>query len=321
VNTQVSVVYSTFRAQPHFDWFADGLAAQLGDDHVEVVVVDGSGVDRADELAAVVDGRFPLRWVPAKPTVMNGPHRRTSRDLHAPSSARNSGLVAASQPYVVFVDDCAVPAPTWWTAVREASRQHYVVGGSYEKRRAMVVRDGQVVAGDPAGRDIRWETGRDDRVVAIPASHLFGCAIGAPRAALIELNGFDEICDGTGGEDCQLGLRLEHAGHRLFYDRSMHTIEADDVYSAVGQTRSRVDPVIDEATYMARLAEHGVRRRSTTGPFDAGHLVLDLVLGTRAVASLGNHYDVAELTVDDLDATAATLPERYWLDGRPWSEL
>jgi hypothetical protein len=72
---------------------------------------------------------------------------------------------------------------------------------------------------------------------------------------------------------------------------------------------------------MARLAEHGVRRRSTTGPFDAGHLVLDLVLGMRAVASLGNHYDVAELTVDDLDATAATLPERYWLDGRPWNEL
>lgn len=321
MNTQVSVVYSTFRAEPRFDWFADGLAAQLGDDHVEVVVVDGSGVDRADELAAIVDGRFPLVWVPAKPTVMNGPHRRTSRDLHAASSARNTGLVAASQPYVVFVDDCAALAPTWWSAVREASRHHYVVGGSYEKRRSMEVRGGTVVAGDPSARDVRWDSGRDDRVVPIPASHLFGCTLGAPREAMVELNGFDEICDGTGGEDCQLGLRLEHAGYRLFYDRSMHTIEADDVYTSEGQTRRRIDPVLAEQAYMAHLAAHGVRHRSTTGRLDAGHLVLDLVLGTRATVSLGNHFDVAELTVEGLDATAATLPERYWFDGRPWSEL
>lgn len=321
MNTQVSVVYSTFRDEPGFEWFASGLARQLGDDHVEVIVVDGSGLDRAEELRSAAGGAFDVVRVPAKPTVMNGPHRRTSRDLHAASSARNTGLVAASQPYVVFVDDCSVPGPRWWESVREASRQHYVVGGSYEKRSGMVVEDGRLTAGTTTGRDVRWDDGDDRMVVPIPASHLFGCTIGAPREALVEVNGFDEICDGTGGEDCQLGLRLEHAGHRLFYDRSMMTVESEDLHAGRGQSVGRVDPRTTPEAYMALLARHGVDRRATTGGHDASHLVLDLVLGLRSAASLGNHYDLAALTVEDLDGTADDLPERYWFDGRPFDEL
>ena len=45
-----SIVYSTCRAEPAFEWFADSLAPQLGDgDDSEVIVVDGAySVERGE---------------------------------------------------------------------------------------------------------------------------------------------------------------------------------------------------------------------------------------------------------------------------------
>jgi hypothetical protein len=71
--------------------------------------------------------------------------------------------------------------------------------------------------------------------------------------------------------------------------------------------------------YMARLAELGVMWRSTEGNWDASHKALDLFYGTRDPVSLENYNDITRLRPDDRHATAATLPERYWFDGRPWS--
>lgn len=138
---------------------------------------------------------------------------------------------------------------------------------------------------------------------------------------MIEVGGFDELSDGCGGEDYQLGLRLEHGGHPLFYSRSMLTVESEEHHRGDGQVFHRVDPDVDEAAYMARLADFGVEHRSTAGRFDASHMVLDLVLGRRATVSLGNHYRVADLTKADLPGTAATLPATYWFDGRALADL
>ena len=324
MNTAVSVIYSTHRRDPAFAWFADGLARQLGDDHVEVVVVDGCpGPDRADEFSAAVAGRFSLAYVRAKPTVFNGPHRRVSQDMHAASSARNTGIVVATQPYIVFADDCAVPMPGWWDEVREASRHHYVVAGSYQKHWEMEVVDGRLESSrsDPAGLDVRWSSGVDDRVVPIPGAHLFGCSVGAPRELLIDLNGYDELCDGLGGEDYQLGMRLEIAGQRMFYSRRMLTIESQERHVGPGQQVLRLDHELDEAAYLERLSSFGVTGRSTDGRCDASHMVIDLVLGLGTAASLGNHVELGDLGSDDLEATAATLPTAYWFDGRPFGEM
>jgi glycosyltransferase involved in cell wall biosynthesis len=318
VHPGVSIVYSTYRRDPAFHWFVDGLARQLGDDTVEFVVVDGCpGPPREAEFAAAIAGRFELRYAVAKPSVFNGPHRRVPRPMHAASNARNTGIVAATQPYVVFVDDCSVPMPGWWAEVREGARHHYVVAGAYQKHFEMRVVDGILESSraDLAGLDARWETGDDRRVVPTFGSHLFGCSLGVPRQLLLDVDGYDELCDGLGGEDYQFGVRLELLGERLFYSRSMLTIESQELHAGTGQQLLRVDMSLDEPEYLRRLGEWGVTARSTDGRCDASHMMLDLVYGLRATESLGNHVRLADLTIDDLEATAATLPTTYWFNG------
>jgi len=51
----------------------------------------------------------------------------------------------------------------------------------------------------------------------------------------VELNGYDELCDPVGGEDYQLGLRIEFAGVPIFYCRAMLAVE---VRSCTGSRRS-----------------------------------------------------------------------------------
>lgn len=320
----VSIVYSTYRRDPAFGWFADGLARQLGDDEVELVVVDGSpGPGRREQFEAAVGGRYSFRYGPAKPTVFNGPHQRVPEALHAASSARNTGVVLATRPYVVFVDDCSVPMPGWWAEVKEAARHHYVVAGTYQKHWAMEVVEGELVSSRSleSGRDIRWELGHDHRVVPMPGSHLFGCSVGLPRRLLCEVNGYDELCDGMGGEDYQLGVRLELAGEPLFFSRRMLTVESEEHHRGAGQQLVRRDFELPESEYRARLAAWGVADRATDGKWDGSHMVLDLVYGLRATGSLGNHYQLGELGPHDLEGTAATLPATYWFDGRAFEEL
>jgi hypothetical protein len=318
----VSIVYATHRRDPRFDWFADSLAGQLDGSGVEVVVVDGHWDEqRAAAFEATVAGRFEVRVVAPKPTVWNGPFRRASVDHHAPANGRNTGIVHARAPYVVCTDDCAVLGPAWWAEVRAAARHGYVVGGAYEKRSELVVEHGRVVRdAEQSGRDARWDMGDDQRVVPIAGGQLFGCTIGAPRELWLDVNGFDELCDANGGEDCQLGLRLELAGSPIFYSRRLLSLESDALHAA-GTPLVRIDPLLSPEAYDAHLARFGLRTRVVDGPLDVSHLVLDLTLGTRSPRSLGNHFELAALRPGDLPGTAAGLPETYWADGRPLREL
>jgi hypothetical protein len=320
----ISIVYATGREEPAFEWFVDGLARQVAErDEVDIVMVDAFHDDaRTARFTAAIAERFPFRHVPPKPTPYQGPHRRTAVDCFAAASARNTGLVYARAPYVVFADDCAVPMPTWWQAVRRAAQAGDVVAGAYQKRWDMRVVDGVMIESrlEPSGIDSRWALGNDKRPVRIAGGQLYGASFGVPRELLMSINGLDEICDLIGGEDYQLGMRLAYAGARIVYDRRMFTVESEEL-SRAGKVYARRGRELSPDAYAERLAAFGVGQRSTAGAFDNSHMVLDIVYGTESWASHGNYYWLADLTPDGLADTVRRFPAAYWFDGCAYADL
>jgi GT2 family glycosyltransferase len=322
-DVELSVVYVTHRREPRFAWFADALAAQLGGEDMEVIVVDGlHSAERRERFIRAAKGRFPLSHVSAKPTPYNGSRRATRHEYFAPANARNTGIVHAQRPFILFVDDVSLPTPGWWRAAARAARDGYVVAGAYQKHRQMVVRDGILIGSrlDGDGLDPRWQLGSDEQTVVIGGGALYGCSLGAPRELLLELNGFDEICDAIGGEDGQLGYRLEYSGVPIYYDRRMLTIESVEDH-AQEPVLERLRQVAHPAVYMARLREFGVDERARPGAWDSQCMIFDLVHGQRATVSVGNHDDLRTLEVGGLEATVASFPRHHWFDQRPLAEM
>jgi glycosyltransferase involved in cell wall biosynthesis len=319
----VSIVFVTHRPEPAFGWFADSLARQLGpDDAPQVVIVDGlHDPERTASFAQAAAGRFPLQHVPAKPTPWNGGHRLTHAEYFAASSARNTGLIYATQPYVVFVDDVSVLSDGWWRVVKAVAGEGLVVAGAYYKHWELEVRDGVLLSSRPGvGADSRWERGDDELLVRIGGGEVFGNGFGAPRELLIELNGFDELCDPVGGEDYQLGLRIEWSGAAVYFARAMLAIESEELSVQPAALR-RVDKHAEPADYMRRLREFGVRHRSTDGRTDNSHMILDILHGLRSLRSLGNYYDLRTLEPMDLPETVARFPRNHWFDWQPLVEM
>jgi predicted GH43/DUF377 family glycosyl hydrolase len=211
--------------------------------------------------------------------------------------------------------------PTWWQAAQDAAGQAYVVGGAYQKHWDMVVEDGVLVRSrlERSGIDSRWGQGDDSRVVRIGGGQLYGASFGAPRRLLVDVNGLDELCDSIGGEDVNLGIRLESAGAPIYYDRRMLTIESEELHRQ-GEPLLRVDPTAEPAAYMRKLGEFGVTRRAVEGRWDSSHMLLDIVYGTRSARALGNYYDLRDLTEATLLAVKDRFPQTFWFDGRPLAD-
>jgi hypothetical protein len=320
----LSIVYLTYRFQPRFDWFADSLAAQLVEgDELEVIFVDGRhSPHRTADLERVVGGRFSFRHVAPKPTPYNGPHRLTGRDYFSAASARNTGVIYGRKPYVVFVDDACVLMPGWLDEVRNAARDRCVIGGAYWKRWEMVVDRGMLISSrnDQTGRDTRWSFGESDRLVKIRGGQLFGCSCGLPRELLLEVNGYGELCDSIGGEDWELGLRLEQSGAPVYYSRRMLTIESEELHRQ-GEPPLKLDKLTDERSYMRRLRDFGVKRRTTSGRCDSSHMLIDICCGTRSVRNVGNYYELSDLDEAGLLGLVEHMPRQHWFDLQPLSEM
>ena len=263
---KASILYITGRLEPRLDWLFDGLARQARDnDDLELVVIDlhGRHLAALERNPERVPALKKIRVHQPKPNIWQGPHRVTSSDWWAKSNAINTALCLASHDYIACVDDRSRLGPEWLATVRRGERTAAVFCGSYER-----LEDGKIV---PDGRRASSPSGRRN----CGGSWLYGCTWALPLAWALEVNGFEEGCDGMGGEDYIFGLNLAAAGHRLDFEPSLFVSLERSSYASTGTNGHAISPVPPKRTDKgvspndkshAALARFGKRSRTEFTP-------------------------------------------------------
>lgn len=294
----LTIAYVTNRLYPCWHWFFDSLANELRatPTEVRIVVVDQHKEDR--ELPAHVVHVAP------KPCVWQGPHRLTTRDYFAAANARNTALCLAPDGWIVYVDDVSVLMPGWLARVRQAMDEGYVACGAYRKVNGLDVVDGVVksFSDHPHGHDSRWSQGSDTEAVRHGPGILYGCSVAAPVEWFLDVNGWEEKCDGMGYEDSVMGIMLMKKNRELRYDRRMLTLESVELHYQ-GEVAVRVD----KKMVAFPDASHAILHQTKTGNGRAQNL-----------------FDIRELRQQVLSGSPFPIPTRpakHWPDGQPLGEM
>ena len=302
----LTIAYMTCRRNPRFEWFVDSLARQHDGYPIKLLVIDFFREERdLSEYARKVLGPLGVDASShsPKPTVWQGKHRLTKENFFAASNARNTAICLAADGYLVFADDLSVLGPQWLRRVRAAERSGYVVCGAYEKVLELTVEDGVII------HKKEYAGGQDVRAVRMadfgrcPASWFFGCSCGAPVEAFVQINGYPEIADGMGYEDCVTGNTLCNSGFSLRYDPMMMTSESEEAHHEEAPF-TRIDPGVspnDKSHAMLNLCRNQHRFANYFG--DAG------IDGLRKQIQAGLPFEVM------------SHPDREWFTGTHLSEL
>lgn len=228
----LTIVYTTSRRDPKFNWYFDSLRRQLKDMPVETIVVDSYKESRHVSC---------FRHVAPKPTVWQGKHRLTKEDRWAKSNALNTGIILCETEWIAFVDDRSALGPHWLESVERAMNSVYAVCGSYEKRANLEVKDGEAIGGEILGEDTR-------RPGIYPFDSWYGGSGALPLEWALQVQGFSEdMCDGLGSEDSMFGTTLLNSGYPICYDSDMRLIE--------DRTPGQIDGALKRADKNSHLGE------------------------------------------------------------------
>lgn len=313
---KLTIGYITARLDPKFERFADSLDNELlatptlARSDIEVRMVDFHGwydKDRAEMFNALVRGRFPFFHHTPKPTVWQGPHRRTPVDFFAAANSRNTMFVYAKAPHIAFVDDLSVLLPGWLSAHLHAADYEYVLCGMTSKYREMIVKKGVIMAhtAHPPGSDSRIRQIYKDGAIPCSGAWLYGGTFSVPLEAALRVNGQDEQCDSIGGEDYDFGIRLERAGFPIRANRSCMTVEDEDLHHD-GMPMFRLNKPVQEH-----------------GPYSSDKMLHELQTSTRSWTQ-GNSFSLRALrerVTQGGDLPSPDGPTRHWVDGQPLSEV
>jgi GT2 family glycosyltransferase len=183
---RVSVVVCSYNGARTIGRCLEGLKA-IDYPDVEVIVVDDGSTDRTPSIA----GKYDVRLI-----------RTRNRGL---SSARNTGLQAATGEIVAYLDDDAWPDPQWlrYLAATFLASSHAAVGGPNiaPPGNGMVA---ECVANSPGGPVHVLLTDRE-------AEHIPGCNMAFRRSCLEAIGGFDEQFR-VAGDDVDVCWRLQERG-------------------------------------------------------------------------------------------------------------
>lgn len=333
----ISLIFSTNRKNPMFyEWFLPSLCNQTNAEErsqMECIFIsydeEALGKDYTvspPKIAEVVyHNDLKIIQTTPKKSLYQGPTRKSKTQMFSPSSARNTGIILSRGDYLVFCDDVSILMPGWWAAVWQGYVNKRIVCGSYWKKNRMDVAGGCLISDggeNLMGRDSRWTLrGADKGPVLIPGTQMFGCSFGIPAKDIIQVNGFDELCDSIGGEDYHLGVRLNHAGKKIYYDKSMFTVESEELHNQP-HLMWRDDRVLPMEEYNKKLySSFSVHKRVQQGArTDSSHMLLDILYGTKQTQSRYNFYNIEECRST---GTLPAVPEihHHWFDDKPLAEL
>lgn len=186
---RISVVICAYNAE---QTITDCLAGVLGLDYpdYDVIVVDDGSTDATGDLAR----RYPVRVIPTE-----------NRGL---SSARNTGLEAASGEIIAYLDSDAYPDPHWLRYLANTFRTSDVVGvGGPNLPPPGDDAIAECVAAAPGGPT-------HVLISDVMAEHIPGCNMAFRIAALREVGGFDPRFRAA-GDDVDMCWRLQDRGWSL----------------------------------------------------------------------------------------------------------
>lgn len=254
--SSLSIAFITGRREPRLDWIIDGIERQaLPSDKIQLIVIDAVD-DRTPEdigfrpISAIVD----LVYTPPKPTIWQGKHRVTREGWWGASGSRNTALAYCSTDFIAFVDDRAELGPSWLSAVRRCSaRRESVFAGAYTKNE-----DGKITI------DHRL-TIKPEGLPNCGGGWLFGGTFALPLEWALDVNGFEEGCDGLSMEDVIFGLNLQNAGRRIDFVADMLVNQERSVAHAGSFKRTDKGVSPHDKSHVA-LERFGKRKRTEFTP-------------------------------------------------------
>ena len=234
---KLSIVYVTARKQPMFQWFVETLISQYESGVVtdQIVFIDSFvsyEEDRKQKLEKIVGGRFKFLHIAPKPSIWYGKYRKTKTNFFDASSTRNTGIIAAENNHVVFVDDLSALSDGWIEYHRKAAFEKFVFCGAYDKVSNIEIKSNRIVGYNGKNMDFRANSQSGDKNIPIIGGWVFGQNVSFPIEILEKINGYDEFLARRGCEDCNLGVRLELAGYKdkIFYNKNCLIIEDEEMH-------------------------------------------------------------------------------------------
>jgi glycosyltransferase involved in cell wall biosynthesis len=256
-------------------------------------------------------------WSCPKPTAWQGRYRQTREDWFAAANARNTALCLCKTDWIAYVDDLSVLHPGWLeNAFASMELPDTITCGAYRKVKDLTVVNGEIVGFKPNevddGKGGKIDAGMDNRMKHAPngdpikanGNWMFGCSLVAPVKAFLEVNGWDERCDGMGSEDYCTGIALQKRGWKFRYAPRLMTYESEERHHI-------------ESSF--KRSDYGV------SPNDKSHAMLRFAEnGTGKIPNSFGMGDIARLRERILEGQPFPMPARNqveWYTGKPLPEL
>lgn len=320
----ISFIYITCRNEPKLEWFVDSLCNQKDDTPIQLVVVDYAlqfDETRKELFSKIVRERLDFIHIPSKPNPVQGKYRLTSKNYFSAGSARNTGTCYAKYDYLVFVDDTSIMEEGSFNELVNCAKQKIIVSFGYKKLWEMVVENGKRLSSrsEQSGIDSRWNQG--DQFRRIGGSQLFGYSA-SPLSVILQVNGYDEICNTMGGEDYHYGMRVEKLNIPIYYNRKVVFYESEDLADQ-GDVFTRRDPLLTKEHYEELMAKYNILSRWVPdAQYDLTHLILDMLLrnkswtegNTFTLSDLRNHIQSGGDFNNEFDPDMKTVEGLYYRD-------